>query len=307
VKLPGATQVVRPGIGYPYRLTTPWRWTLHTIECDPHYDPTGLARTHANPPHFWVCLPKQIIVQTIDTDRSGRALKGSSRVETNHARAVQVEIAGRAADTATYPAAWWEWLRDALLIPVAEHHGINLANQPPLWAESARAYGTSSQTRMSIAEWYAFDGLCGHQHVPDNSHWDPGPVPAHLLKPATAPAPPDPKELTVADIAAITARLDKIDASVAQLAAGTLQSAVNVATSVAEDTDELRLLLNGAGALVQHGGSKWFLYAGQRINVTHLAVPQQRELKRHFGIERHSAEVSDDVWAVLEAVTVERT
>jgi len=120
------------------------------------------------------------------------------------------------------------------------------------------------------------------------------------------PTPPDPEDLTVADISAITARLDKIDADLEQLRGGVLQSAVNVATSVAEDTDELRLLLNGAAALVQRGGSKWFVYAGQRINVTHLEVPQQRELKSHFGVERHSTQVSDPVWAILEAVTVER-
>lgn len=28
--------------------------------------------------------------------------------------------------------------------------------------------------RMSDSAWEIFDGVCGHQHVPENSHWDPG-------------------------------------------------------------------------------------------------------------------------------------
>ena len=27
---------------------------------------------------------------------------------------------------------------------------------------------------MSNSEWMAFSGWCGHQHVPENDHWDPG-------------------------------------------------------------------------------------------------------------------------------------
>jgi hypothetical protein len=28
--------------------------------------------------------------------------------------------------------------------------------------------------RMSPTEWDSFNGVCGHQHVPENTHWDPG-------------------------------------------------------------------------------------------------------------------------------------
>lgn len=28
--------------------------------------------------------------------------------------------------------------------------------------------------RMSVDEWKAFSGWCGHQHVPGETHWDPG-------------------------------------------------------------------------------------------------------------------------------------
>ena len=306
--LPGATQVARPGIGRPYRLTVPWRWALHAIQCDPNYDPTSLARTHANPPHFWVSMPRRIIVQTVDTDLAARALAHpEGTVETNHARAIQVEIAGRAEDVATYPADWWTWLRDALLVPVAAHHGINLAHQPPLWAESARSYGTRSQTRMTDAEWLSFDGLCGHQHVPANSHWDPGPIPAHLLAPTGAP---EPEELTVADVAKIMAKLDALDAEVAATRAGVLQAALNVTAevdkAVAEAQGAITDLLNGAAALVRRGDRKVFIYGGRRHDVTSLTVPEQVELKGHFGVERDSAQVSDPVWAVIEAVTTDQ-
>jgi hypothetical protein len=55
---------------------------------------------------------------------------------------------------------------------------------------------------MSFAEWEAFKGICGHQHVPENDHGDPGNFPIKRLielvkakkgKPATpAPAPSKP-------------------------------------------------------------------------------------------------------------------
>jgi hypothetical protein len=32
------------------------------------------------------------------------------------------------------------------------------------------------RNRMSVEEWKVFSGWCGHQHVPSESHWDPGAI-----------------------------------------------------------------------------------------------------------------------------------
>jgi hypothetical protein len=43
---------------------------------------------------------------------------------------------------------------------------------------------------MSDDEWNAFNGWCGHQHVPENSHWDPGKLNIDHLTRITRPGTP---------------------------------------------------------------------------------------------------------------------
>jgi hypothetical protein len=63
-----------------------------------------------------------------------------------------------------------------------EQHGVPLTCVRDWLAYGADArrpgvvpasYG-ASPARMSFAEWQAFKGWCGHQHVPENDHGDPG-------------------------------------------------------------------------------------------------------------------------------------
>lgn len=209
--LPGAIQVPRPDKGAPYRLTCPPKWVLHSIECRPDFGRKGLvtaASQHPHPPHFWVDMVNRIIVQTIDTNRSAEALahpRGAT-VETNHAQARQVEIAGWAKDFGTYPDDWFLWLRDALLIPVAEADGIDLHDWP-LFPPYPDSYGNNG-VRFSDQQWLDHNGGCGHMHVPGgNDHGDPGAVKAHLLKP-----PPE-DDMTPAQ----EAKLDALVKAVAKL------------------------------------------------------------------------------------------
>ncbi|NIS66407.1 MAG: hypothetical protein GTO05_14860, partial [Gemmatimonadales bacterium] len=50
---------------------------------------------------------------------------------------------------------------------------INLAQFPETWSSSGSA-GVGAKQRMSDQQWEAFNGICGHEHVPNNTHWDPG-------------------------------------------------------------------------------------------------------------------------------------
>jgi hypothetical protein len=43
------------------------------------------------------------------------------------------------------------------------------------------AFGLHAPQRFSGDEWLAFSGICGHQHVPENIHWDPGLLPIGRL------------------------------------------------------------------------------------------------------------------------------
>jgi hypothetical protein len=48
-------------------------------------------------------------------------------------------------------------------------------------ATAGECYGYASQCRFTVPEWHAWDGWCGHQNVPENTHWDPGGIPWDAL------------------------------------------------------------------------------------------------------------------------------
>jgi hypothetical protein len=94
------------------------------------------------------------------------------------------------------------------------NHGVPLVG-PPMWlaygADSRRpgvtpaAYG-ASPARMTGAQWTAFKGICGHSHVPENVHGDPGALPfTKLLAMATTTPQETDMPLTDADVTKIWA------------------------------------------------------------------------------------------------------
>ncbi|MEU6661271.1 hypothetical protein [Streptomyces sp. NPDC046821] len=136
--------------------------------------------------------------QHFDFDTSSRALVNKSGgVETNTLNAVQVELVGTC-DPNThkrwgstphlYSAELPDWVvRDLAAFAKWAHdqHGVPLTARP-VWlayGKDSRRPGVSpasygaSPARMSFAEWNGFKGHCGHQHVPENDHGDPGAFP----------------------------------------------------------------------------------------------------------------------------------
>ncbi|MFJ6729354.1 peptidoglycan-binding protein [Streptomyces sp. NPDC091281] len=137
--------------------------------------------------------------QHYDVDESARALANKlGGVETNTANAFQVELVGTCDDR--YAKTWgsakagvdylhWPTAPEWALAEVAwlvrwlnANHGIPLTCVKDWLAygkDSRRpgitpaSYGTSP-ARMSMSAWRAFKGWCGHQHVPENDHGDPG-------------------------------------------------------------------------------------------------------------------------------------
>lgn len=126
--------------------------------------------------------------QHFDFDVSSRALMNrAGGVETNTLNAVQVEIVGTCDPTAhrrwsrvphLYTPELPDWvIRDlaAFAAWAKQKHGVPLSS-----AVSFRPYPASygsTLTRMSGAKWEDFKGHCGHQHVPENDHGDPGAFP----------------------------------------------------------------------------------------------------------------------------------
>jgi hypothetical protein len=126
--------------------------------------------------------------QHFDFDVSSRALVNKAGgVETNTLNVVQVEIVGTC-DPATHkkwgttPHLYTPELPDWAIRDLAafakwahDNHGVPLTSNVTFKAYPG-SYGNNG-VRMSAAKWNSFTGHCGHQHVPENDHGDPGPLP----------------------------------------------------------------------------------------------------------------------------------
>jgi len=145
-------------------------------------------------------------------EMSSRALKNlAGGVETNTLNAVQVELVGTCAPAnakswggqgkllAGRDYIYWpeapEWALQGLadfLADQHDRHGLVLRTlefQP--YPASFGARGGTNHVRMTFEQWRTFAGVCGHQHVPENDHGDPGALNmAHVLELVAPPKTP---------------------------------------------------------------------------------------------------------------------
>ncbi|MFH8805248.1 hypothetical protein ACH4F6_37860 [Streptomyces sp. NPDC017936] len=127
--------------------------------------------------------------QHFGIDTSARALLNlPGGVETNTANVCQVELVGTC-DPATH-ARWakagiahiyWPEAPEWALQGVADflrwmnaEHGVPLTG-PSQWPAYPSSYGATS-ARLTFSQWRTFTGVCGHMHVPENLHGDPGSI-----------------------------------------------------------------------------------------------------------------------------------
>lgn len=155
-------------------IGVPTKLVLHTIEtpADTLYEYNSVSYFGNS---FWphATIDSQGIHQHLGIDGSAFALyHASGRVDTNLANAVQCEIMGQAAHINDIPEETWGHLADWLgWCAVQTSTPITFAD-----FRGDGAYGENAPQRFSDDEWLAFSGICGHQHVPQNDHWDPGAI-----------------------------------------------------------------------------------------------------------------------------------
>jgi hypothetical protein len=178
----------------------------HTTEGTslPSYDGGAVAPNFTAKPDF--AAQRLVWCQHFDFDTSSRALVNKAGgVETNTLNVCQVEIVGTC-DPATHkkwggtPHLYTPELPDWAIRDLAafakwahDNHGVPLTSGVTFKAYP-NSYGANG-VRMSGTQWNAFKGHCGHQHVPENDHGDPGAFPiAAILARATGgttkPTPP---------------------------------------------------------------------------------------------------------------------
>lgn len=153
----------------------PFRGVLHTTQ-DKSYTPSTTSYYgHSNPPHFTLAQVggSTNVYQHYQMDVAARALANpAGGVQTNRRNAIQIEIAWTAEDIENLPSEMKDALRD-LITWISAQAGI-AKTHPQFYGDEA--YGLHSISRMSAGVWNSFNGWCGHQHVPENEHWDPGEI-----------------------------------------------------------------------------------------------------------------------------------
>jgi hypothetical protein len=166
----------KPGGAY---VGVPYRVVIHTTETTglPGYDEGNSA------PHLTYRPSNRSWTQHTDFDVAARALRNlSGGVETNRANALQVEIVCYSAKAIADQQALRLWVGD-----LTDHHLYDIRKflewcfaefgVKDAWPEKqAFSFAQANATgfRMTSNAWTTFNAVCGHQHVPENTHWDPG-------------------------------------------------------------------------------------------------------------------------------------
>lgn len=193
---------------YPGSVIQPNAGVVHTTEGTdwPTYSGGAVAPNYTARPN----MTSQRLEwrQHFPDERSARALENKAGgVETNTLNVLQVELVGtcdpahrdswgklRAGKDYIYWPEAPEWALHALadfVVDMNRRHGIKLT--APRFRAYPGSYGTSNGVRMSGRQWSNFYGWCGHQHVPENVHGDPGDFPMpQVLAIATALLAPKP-------------------------------------------------------------------------------------------------------------------
>lgn len=147
---------------------------IHTTQGSSYAGARAAYLSSSGAPHFtvsgeggrWQCW------QHMSLDRAARALRNpSGGVETNRGNVVQIEVVGMA--NGVRGEDWfWAGLR-ALARWIEQARGVPRRSTVQ-WVAHPESYGTGAAQRLGGAAWREYAGWLGHQHVPENSHGDPG-------------------------------------------------------------------------------------------------------------------------------------
>ena len=153
--------------------------TLHTTE---GYSLAGTLATYKARGHIYphltldlgTIVTPPLLLQHVPLD-----LASYSELAEDRSGNIQIEMVGYAKDSPTWPPYRLRALGQLLA-------GINhLIPAIPLTApfpfDGNDAYGLNGSVRQTEDAWNAGAGIVGHQHVPKNTHWDPGQLPIDTI------------------------------------------------------------------------------------------------------------------------------
>ncbi|MBK6858098.1 MAG: hypothetical protein IPG97_16500 [Microthrixaceae bacterium] len=138
----------------------------------------GAYKANNSWPHVTVDPIRKTRVQHVPLTKPARALRNSAVPgETNRAPTViQVEIVGRAAESHDWSEAALVWLGREVVGPLCTAASIPLvAPREFLGTKAGHTLASvTAKQRLTAAQWRDLSGILGHQHAPENTHWDPG-------------------------------------------------------------------------------------------------------------------------------------
>ena len=166
---------------------------LHTTEGGSAAGAIGAYKKNNSWPHFTVDL-NGTVYQHVGIDVAARSMENKSGgVETNRGGAIQIEVVGRAA-VPVWPTSQVSAVKE-LMRWIEANVGIKQYG-PPFGAGGQAGY--KNPLEFANEYWKTFNGWCGHQHVPENAHWDPGAIDLNLLLSSAVPMPgPTPEPVPV--------------------------------------------------------------------------------------------------------------
>ncbi|RLU86288.1 N-acetylmuramoyl-L-alanine amidase [Streptomyces griseocarneus] len=186
---PDASLVYDYSSRYEGSVIKPNSGILHTTEGTdlPSYDEGAEAPNITAVPN--IAKKRLDFYQHYPFNRSARALVNrAGGVETNTLNCIQIELVGTCdpenaaswdGGTAGEDYIYWpdapNWALEGLAEFMAWQHKNNKIplTGPATWLPYPSSYG-DTDARMSFDEWNNFQGWCGHAHVPENDHGDPG-------------------------------------------------------------------------------------------------------------------------------------
>ena len=150
----------------------------HTTEGENPEGAFSAYKANRSWPHLTVDPTRRDRWQHLALDVPARALRNrAGGAETNREpRVFQVEILGFASLSHLWPAAELDWLGAEVFGPLARATGTPLVSTVEFFGEGAGwiLASESARQRLSVEAWDRYAGILGHQHVPENTHWDPG-------------------------------------------------------------------------------------------------------------------------------------
>lgn len=157
-------------------LGGPYRGVLHTTEGASYAGARGSYVQHRSNPHFTV--NGSMVWQHCAINRAARSMQNKEGgVETNRQSCIQIEVVGFAANPVWTP----DTIESTRRVMEWCEKQTGIRPTAPRFLAYPASYGYKAPQRMGNQAWLRWDGWCGHEHVPENDHGDPGACPITAL------------------------------------------------------------------------------------------------------------------------------